>query len=80
MDYKELISHLKSFGAYYPITGPIENEAADAIETLLAERAALLSEIKGDCHFCAFEWGACVACEDGSKWEWRGPQKKEKED
>lgn len=84
MDYKELIAHLRSFGAYYPITGPIENEAADAIETLLAERDAAVEDLAKRPHPSTCKYGEhcdyisvitgrpdCYSCDE---WEWRGPQ------
>lgn len=87
MDYKERIEQLRRFGSYYPITGPIENEAADAIETLLAERDAVMKELHGDCDKCryfGFYAQPCCNCYINGGlidyWQWRGPQKEDKHD
>lgn len=76
MDYKELIERLNAYSAKHQRHGGITAEAADTIETLLSERDALLSEIKGDCYFCAFETGACVKCDNGEAWQWRAHKKR----
>lgn len=89
MDYKELIAQLRRFSAYYPVTGPIEGKAADAIETLLAERDAAMKYIPKTCYTCAHwvdgdcsfsleklleQFGGCDY-KVRQAWLWRGPQK-----
>lgn len=81
MGYKELVAQLRSFSKYYPITGPIESAAADAIETMLEERDAAVEDLTRICqdnpdvcqyckHMpCAQTHGRCIG------FEWRGPQK-----
>ena len=78
VDYKELVDQLKRFGAYYPITGPMEKEAADAIEILLAERDAAVDALRAQqppldrsrwegCNFCNYElenYPSINACND----------------
>lgn len=91
MDYKELVKNLREeavhqrvvFGTH-GVSCQLEG-AADAIETLLAERDALLTVSHGKCELCAnFE-----KCQSDAKarvdclanycrnWQWRGPQKRD---
>lgn len=79
MDYKELIKALRGKNALDAIA--YSTNAADAIETLLAERDAALEDMKGICSFCAHkktcQFGNHLRdiCVNGSNWQWRGPQK-----
>lgn len=82
MDYKELIGRLNAYSAKHQRHGGITAEAADAIETLLAERDAAVEELHGRCSKCKhFHSGPlkfpCADCclEGGTSdhWEWRGP-------
>lgn len=81
MDYKDLIRRLDDCGGF---DGDLLDDAAEAIETLLAERDAALDEFHGLCsrckHFhpgplefpcsdCRFEGG------ESDHWKWRGPTK-----
>lgn len=80
MDYKALINRMRYNNRVSP--DDIE-DAATAIETLLAERGALISELHevADCRSCKFYGGdtACVSCDAFlSNWEWCGPQKEGK--
>ena len=94
MDYKKLIFNLRDYAEQYKSGSTlgraiVETEdvmfaAADAIETLLAERDAAIEESRGDCKKCRFtNFGSfdfpCFRCvRTGGKadyWEWRGPQK-----
>lgn len=68
MDYKGLVEQLKSAA---PLHGTWLRErmldAADAIETMLAERDAAVEELRGECRYCAHNtgWhnaGRCAAC------------------
>lgn len=84
MDYKELIERLNSFSAEHEQHGGITAEAADAIETLLKERDAVIAELSKPhtCENCKhriqFPNGACSRCKQhdraciGDNWEWRG--------
>lgn len=49
MDYKELIRRLDDCGEF---DGDLLDDAAEAIETLLAERDAAVEDLHGDCRFC----------------------------
>lgn len=83
MDYEKLIKRLRKyadFGAKLVVC----EDAATAIETLLAERDAAVKELHGRCSKCKhFSSGLlefpCTDCrfERGTSdhWEWRGPQK-----
>lgn len=86
MDYKELIEKLRNKdGCNCECL-----QAADAIETLLAERDAAVEDLRGYCRVCTHanigkDGFPCVKCKhiefygtqeiDG--WGWRGPQKGE---
>lgn len=94
MDYKELIASLRytvKYGDEDPreyltnMCGSCEmcDQAADAIETLLVERDALLTVSHGKCELCA-NFGKCrsdararIDCLNNrcKSWKWRGPQK-----
>ena len=58
------------------------DQAADAIEALLAERDAAVEDMKGICSFCAHkktcQFGNHLRdiCVNGSNWQWRGPQER----
>lgn len=84
MDYKKLIERLNAYSAEHQCHGGITAEAADAIETLLAERNAAVADIQKNCNTCRW-WhdGGCCAplelyggCDFSVRqaWEWRGPQ------
>lgn len=62
MNYKELIGTLRRFSAYYPINGPIEKEAADAIETLIEERDAALRAKQTAVKLDRSRWEGCEWC------------------
>lgn len=76
MDYEKLIKRLRKyadFGAKLVVC----EDAATAIETLLAERDAAVEELRGECRVCEHR-GECLfndQCGNGSNWQWRGPQK-----
>lgn len=85
MDYKELIRRLDNCGEF---DGDLLDAAAEAIETLLAERDAAVDDLRHGPHHSTCKYGKhcdyisavtgfpdCCAC-DG--WEWRGPQKEDK--
>ncbi len=63
MDYKELIESLKGYTYWLGASGresrdihpPICDEAAIAIETLLLERDAAISDIPKECMFVVIE-------------------------
>lgn len=96
MDYKELLERLKYYGTTYAIgdnlgreidgTDEVMADAATAIETILAERDAAVDDLTKICednpdvcqyckHMpCVEPYGRCIG------WEWRGPQKEDKED
>lgn len=90
MDYKEQIEELRFLSSHVPEQmcdadgkDPLE-KAADAIETLLAERDAAVDGMRGRCSKCKhFSVGVlhfpCTDCcfEVGTNdhWQWRGPQK-----
>lgn len=94
MDYEELIKDSRELGATLAehFEGAVGEElqkicldAADAIETLLAERYAAIKDIRdysyNPCKVC-IEWkfGRCSRpgpkdCGGYSWWKWRGPQK-----
>lgn len=86
MDCKELIERLRkknqSWAAYHDQgLSHVLEDAADAIETLLAERDAAVEDLAKICeenpdvcqyckHMpCTGKHGRCIG------WEWRGPQK-----
>lgn len=97
MDYKELIKQLVDCDQ---LSAAIEDDnlslalenAADAIETLLAERDAAVEDLYGDCIACAHsdspaERRPCSGCcyytlapYGKDYWQWRGPQKGENHD
>lgn len=97
MDYKELISKFRSDAdciRKHNMIGWADGYdlAADAIETLLAERDAALSILRGECYACKYVFCGCMdepckSCKSfvGAKsgkerdsWELRGPQKEDK--
>lgn len=83
MDYKELIRLLRD-ESNCDVLDYID-DAATAIETLMAEREAALSKCRGECDECAHAdrdaddfpcCDCCYACMDWDKsdhWKWRGP-------
>ena len=83
MDYKELIERLRHTTCSGCMAGTMR-DAATAIETLLEERDAAISEIQKDCSKCTY-WGRlktespCRECWYSSgqekNWRWRGNQK-----
>lgn len=84
MDYKELIYRLR----YKMVCSDDIAEAATAIETLLAEREAVVAEMHGRCIKCKhFSVGIldypCTDCryEGGANdhWQWRGPTPPDRE-
>lgn len=82
MDYKELIERLNDYSAKHQRHGGITAEAADAIETLLAERDAAIEDILmvGRSGMPCFACGKRLKCnpfycEGWREWQWRGPQK-----
>lgn len=82
MDYKELIERLNAYSAKHQRHGGITAEAADAIETLLAERDALMKDVVRcdtclhvkECYFNELRRTDCANSNRGH-WKWRGPQK-----
>lgn len=79
--YKELIKRLRAhkiktdFGRFSP---DICRKAADALETLLAERDAAVEDLvmAGDCKTCGNVTTWCMENPDCCKgYKWRGPQK-----
>lgn len=93
MDYKELVDELRFLSLHVPEgmcdydgKDPLE-KAADAIETILAERDAAVEDIHRDCITCAHSESnnkdhiTCKfmeACRFAEHWEWRGPKKGDK--
>lgn len=85
MDYKELIKAMRSTDVKTVFTHSLD--AADAIETLLAERDAAVEDLKrgeSRCFTCSFDNMSihdfpCNSCKEagrmGDYWKWRGPQK-----
>lgn len=81
MDYKELIRILRDEDRGDVLDWV--DDAADAIETLLAERDALLTVSHGKCELCAnfadcrSDARARIDCLSNlcKNWKWRGPQK-----
>lgn len=83
MDYKEIIEAMRSTDVKVVFCRSLD--AADAIETLLAERDAAVEDLRpiADCASCKWYFGdssgeVCDGCDypgEGSNWEWRGPQK-----
>lgn len=87
MDYKELIKRLRVYDYWtgesdinsHPL---ICDEAATAIETLLAERDALMKDVVRcdtclhvkECYFNELRRTDCANSNRGH-WKWRGPQK-----
>ena len=66
MDYKELITEIRAYIVKTYQVGfqpEICSRAADAIETLLAERDVAVEELRGICWCCA----------NGKPWEKAGP-------
>lgn len=86
MDYKELIDILRYTASEGDVCRECPQciEAADAIETLLAERDALMNDLEGRCDVCKnrsvclFDEKRRSGCVNRSHWQWRGPQKGEK--
>lgn len=87
MDYKELIRRLDNCGEF---DGGLLDDAAEAIETLLAERDALYKLVERrfwlnpeecshyeDCYKRAYDDMRMLNCPSCENWEWRGPQKGE---
>lgn len=74
MDYKELIRRLDNCGEF---DGDLLDDAATAIETLLAERDAAVEEIETGCDNCKYldvdtKEEPCASCDAKcSKWKWR---------
>lgn len=83
MDYQELIEWLRTAPKYKLIC----NDAADAIETMLAERDALMKDATRcetclhakECYFNEQRRNDCAKSNRGH-WKWRGPQKGENHD
>lgn len=86
MDYKEMIEKLRNICCVYADGGVIRasfcKDIATAIETLLAERDAAVSDIQRDCITCAhyesnnskhIPCEFMEACRFAEHWEWRGP-------
>lgn len=85
MDYKELIRKLKCQGSItfdiYAISRDCK-EAADAIETLLAELDAAMIDLRRmGCQVCkhlgndSLNSPCCTCGDTDNNWQWRGPQK-----
>lgn len=82
MDYKELIRRLDDCGEF---DGDLLDDAAEAIETLLAERDAAMEDLRlvADCTSCKWHpfdssCDACLECScenENVAWQWRGPTK-----
>lgn len=79
MDYKEIIEAMRNTDIRVILS--YSTDAANAIETLLAERDAAMRDLKGNCAFCIHK-KLCMfgnhmrdICVNGSSWQWRGPQK-----
>lgn len=81
MDYKELIRRLDDCGEF---DGDLLDAAAEAIETLLAERNALMKDavrcetclhVK-ECSFNKLRVEDCAQSNRGH-WKWRGPKKED---
>lgn len=78
MDYKKLINRLR----YSRVCSDDIAEATDAIETLLAERDALMKDAIR-CETCLHVKECCfnelrrIDCAQSNRghWQWRGPQK-----
>ena len=83
MDYKETIEAMRSTDVKVVLCHSLD--AADAIETLLAERDAAVEELSRRPHHSTCKHGEhcdyisaitgfldCYSCDE---WEWRGPQK-----
>lgn len=86
MDYKETIEAMRSTDVKVVLCHSLD--AADAIETLLAERDAAVENLKFSggkrCRFCIYndrsihDFPCNSCCETGGMseyWEWCGPQK-----
>ena len=80
MDYKELIEQLRDESNCDVLD--YVDDAADAIETLLAERDSVMKDLHGDCDKCRYfglSAHPCCHCYiNGGMfdyWQWRGPQK-----
>lgn len=81
MDYKEIIEAMRSTDVKVVFSHSID--AADAIETLLAERDAAFEQIRGECRLCSNVRKCCsddemmrdCARNNRRNWQWRGPQK-----
>lgn len=84
MDYKDLVQRLNAYSAEYQYHGGITAEAADAIETLIAERDAAIDALNyGGCSTCkyqnlGYDSKPCMFCYQSrgtsGNWEWKGPQ------
>lgn len=90
MDYKELIEELRMVASLNGVCCDCNQcvKSADAIETLMAERDAMIfernaavDEMRGICKYCkhgppSYRKTACYdCCDDNHNWQWRGPQK-----
>lgn len=86
MDYKELIENLKKVTAGLqeddaPKCAAVCEEAANTIETLLAEREAAMEDLRGRCDICKhrrvclFDKQHRIGCANSKRghWQWRGP-------
>lgn len=88
MDYKELIERIEDSCDFAVAIEEDDlfttlKDAADAIETLLAERDAAVEDLKGRCDICKhrcvclFDEHRRVGCANSKRghWQWRGPKK-----
>lgn len=85
MEYKELIDVLRN--QELRVVLEYIDDAATAIETLLAERNAAIKSLHGRCGECKhhesgtsrFPCDACSIRGTGliDRWQWRGPQKED---
>lgn len=83
MDYNEIIEAMRSTDVKVVLCRSLD--AADAIETLLAERDAAVEDLRmGGCKSCKHKGisycdAPCKFCKEiggmSDYWEWRGPQK-----
>lgn len=76
MDYNEIIEAMRSTDAQ--VVFCYSTAAANALETLLAERDAAVEDLvmAGDCKTCGNVTTWCMGNPDGCKgYKWRGPQK-----
>lgn len=85
MEYKELIKQLRAYRLMIIDRSMIDDaltNSANAIETLLAERDAVMKDLHGECDKCRYfglSAHPCCHCYiNGGMfdyWQWRGPQK-----